>query len=120
MCRNGNEARLLELLEARSVIACVTPEILAEYEEVIARPKLRIEIYARSVILDQFRINGILVTSAHHLAISPDEADNRFIECAEAASAEFLITGNKRHFPASHGKTKIVNAREFLDAIQAL
>jgi len=30
---------------------------------------------------------------------------------AEAASADFLITGNKRRFPATHGKTKIVNAR---------
>ena len=28
-----------------------------------------------------------------------DEADNRFLECAEAARADFLGTGGKRHFP---------------------
>ena len=116
MFEHGNEARLLGLLEARSVIPCVTPEILSEYEKVLARPKLRIDAHTRSAILNYFHANAILVTPVYTLAISPDESDNRFIECAEAASADFLITGNKRHFPASHGKTKIVNAREFLDA----
>ena len=28
-----------------------------------------------------------------------------------------VLDTNKRHFPDHHGKTKIVNAREFLDAI---
>jgi predicted nucleic acid-binding protein len=38
-----------------------------------------------------------------------------FLECAEAAAADYLITGNQRHFPAaSWGHLKIVTAREFL------
>jgi uncharacterized protein len=118
MFRNGNEARILGLLEAGSFIACVTLEILVEYEKVLARPKLRIDAYTRAGIMNQFRVNAILFTPVHRLTISPDDSDNRFIECAEAASVDFLITGNKRLFPASHGKTKIVNAREFLDAMQ--
>lgn len=117
MFQNGNEARLLGLLETRSVIACVTPEILSEYERVLTRPKLKIPLHTRFAILNYFRVNALLLTSIHRLAISPDEPDNRFLECAEAASADFLITGNKRHFPPTHGATKIVNAREFLDAI---
>jgi len=98
----------------------VTIEILAEYENVLARPKLRIDMRTRAGIMGQFRVNAIFLTPVHRLAISPDDSDNRFIECAAAASADFLITGNKRHFPARHGKTKIVNAREFLDAMQTL
>ncbi len=120
MFQNGNEARVLALLEARRVAACVIAEILSEYEKVLTRPKLRIDAPTRFAILNYFHTNAILLTSIHRLAISPDESDNRFIECAEAASADFLITGNKRHFPASHGKTKIVNAHEFLRAIHAL
>ena len=120
MFQNGNEARLLSLLETRSVVACVTPEILAEYEKVLTRPKLKIDAHTRFAILNYFHTNAILLTPIGCLAISPDESDNRFIECAQAALADFLITGNKRHFPASHGKTKIVNAREFLSEIEAL
>jgi predicted nucleic acid-binding protein len=42
------------------------------------------------------------------------EPDNRFLECAELAGAEFLVTGNKRHFPIDWKPSKIVNAREFI------
>ena len=93
---------------------------MAEYAEVIARPKLRIDESTRFAILDYFHKNGFLLTPVHRLAISPDESDNRFLECAEAASADFLVTGNKRHFPDNYGLTKIVNAREFLEALAPL
>jgi uncharacterized protein len=46
-----------------------------------------------------------------------DPDDDCFLECAEAAQADFLITGNKRHFPKRWKGTEIVNAREFLTSI---
>jgi len=33
----------------------------------------------------------------------------------DAAEADYLITGNRRHFPARWKQTSIVNAREFLE-----
>jgi predicted nucleic acid-binding protein len=58
-----------------------------------------------------------LVRPANAVEASPDEADNRFLECAETIDAEFLITGNKRHFPKTWKGTKVVNAREFLEQV---
>jgi len=49
-------------------------------------------------------------------AIDPD--DNRFLECAEAARADFLVTGNLRHYPAECGVTRTVNARQLLLALR--
>jgi predicted nucleic acid-binding protein len=43
-----------------------------------------------------------------------DEDDNRFLECALSAGADFLVTGNLRHYPEIFGTTRIVNARGFL------
>jgi len=41
-----------------------------------------------------------------------------FLLCANAARAEFIVTGNKRHFPnAPYGPTRVVNAGELLDRI---
>jgi hypothetical protein len=34
-----------------------------------------------------------------------------------AAEADWLVTGNTRHFPQSHGQTKIVAGRRFLDIL---
>ncbi|MGH9639364.1 MAG: PIN domain-containing protein, partial [Bryobacteraceae bacterium] len=55
-----------------------------------------------------------VVAPIRRLAISADDEDNRILECAEAAQADFLVTGNARHFPASLDNTRIINARNFL------
>jgi hypothetical protein len=40
------------------------------------------------------------------------------LQCAEAAQAVYIVTGNKRHFPAAlYGRTRVVNAGELLDQI---
>jgi hypothetical protein len=39
------------------------------------------------------------VRPMHTLAISTHESGNRFLECAEAAEADYLVTRNARHFP---------------------
>ena len=42
------------------------------------------------------------------LRISAHDSDNRFYECAEAAGASYLITGNTADFSQDHGPTKII------------
>ena len=39
--------------------------------------------------------------------ISKDEADNRIYECAEAAGADYIVTGNIRHFPEDREPQKL-------------
>lgn len=42
---------------------------------------------------------------------------NMFLECADAARADYLISGNQRHFPAFWKGTKIISPSEFLSII---
>ena len=51
------------------------------------------------------------------LKISGDKSDNRFYECADAAGANYLITGNTNDFPKDHGPTKIITPRDFLGQV---
>ena len=44
-----------------------------------------------------------------------DASDNRFLECAAAAAAAILVTGNLKHFPPQWGATRVMNARQFLE-----
>jgi predicted nucleic acid-binding protein len=39
------------------------------------------------------------------------------LECADTARADYLITGNQRHFPKFRKKTKVINSREFIDIV---
>ena len=57
-------------------------------------------------------------SSQPELYLSPrTNPDNRFLECAEAAEADYLVTGNTRHFPRSYQNTQIVSGRRLLDIL---
>lgn len=50
----------------------------------------------------------------------PDPDDVKFPHCAEEAAAEFIVTGNKRDFPAApYGMIQVVSAGALLDRITA-
>jgi predicted nucleic acid-binding protein len=49
--------------------------------------------------------------------VAGDPDDNRFLECADAARADYLVTGNLRHFPRFWKKTKIITPREFIGLV---
>jgi predicted nucleic acid-binding protein len=49
---------------------------------------------------------------------SSDESDNRFLECAEAAQADYLVSGNTRHFPKKWKQTSIVTPRQLIQALK--
>jgi len=38
------------------------------------------------------------------------------MECAQAAHANYLVTGNLKDYPVKWADTQIVNARQFLEA----
>ena len=113
----GLERRVYDLALRGHFRLCVSAPILAEYLSVLRKPKFRFTSETVSESLALIRQNSTLITSSLTLAVSPDESDNRFLECAEAAGAEFLVTGNRRHFPTVWKATRIVSTREFVESV---
>ncbi len=115
---HGAEAAVLDCIADHKAEWCVSPAVLAEYEEVLRRPKFsRIPPkYVDALLVFAARAN--LVSPKITLTVSPHGPDNRFLECAEAANADYLVTGNTRHFPSRHGDTEIVRPRQFLELIR--
>ena len=95
----------------------VSQDILAEYTEVLRRPELRLAASEREQLLDLIRAHGRIVAPTRKLAVCRDPDDDIFLECAETARADYLITGNKKHFPAYWQATKVISARELLSII---
>ena len=95
----------------------ISDAILAEYALVLARPELKIRRGLRRQLL-QFIKNRTQVTTPSRLPqVTTDPADNIFVECADAARADYLITGNVRHFPPFWKNTKIISSRDILNII---
>jgi putative PIN family toxin of toxin-antitoxin system len=95
----------------------VSRDILEEYERVLRRPQLKLFDSRLGELLDLFKSRAVFVTPSRRLQVTPDPDDNIFLECAEEARADYLVTGNKRHFPRFWKSTKIVNARELLELV---
>jgi putative PIN family toxin of toxin-antitoxin system len=110
----GAPATIVELALLGTFTLCISPDVLAEYQEVLVREKFARHKEKVKTLLEGIQEIALSVTPEHRLTISPDEDDNRVLECAEAAQADVLVTGNRKHFPQSLGKIRIVSAREFL------
>ena len=111
----GYERHVLDLALARKFDLVVSDAILAEYEGVLLRPKFGLKPLLVSRSLRQLRKSSRRITPQRVLSVARDATDNRFLECADAAKADFLVTGNQRHFPRQWRQTVVVSAREFLE-----
>jgi putative PIN family toxin of toxin-antitoxin system len=90
----GRPAQVLLLTTAGPAARlCVSAEVYAEYEEVIRRPRFKRNENEISDVLRAIREVGIWVKPSHKVrgCIDPDDV---FLECAQAARAHYLVTGN--------------------------
>lgn len=92
----------------------VSRPILVEYSEVLARPELRIRKGLRLQLLQLIKNHGHSVVPNRRIEATTDPSDNMFLECADAARADYLVTGNQKHFPKFWKNTKVVTPREFV------
>ena len=92
----------------------VSRPILEEYADVLSRPELDIRKGVRQQLLQLVRNHSYIVRPSRRLEVAGDPDDNMFLECADTARADYLITGNQRHFPKFWKKTKVITTREFI------
>ncbi len=101
---------------------CISDELMAEYYEVLTRPKF-------SKFPDFFiRAEALLVEiegkAARHipnikLDLISDDDDNMILELADECLADFVITGNTTDFTfPAYKQTKIVTPKEYWDNYQ--
>jgi uncharacterized protein len=95
----------------------VSDAIMSEYTTVLARPEFKIRRSLRQQLLQLIKNHARVVTPSRPLQVTSDPGDNMFIECADAARADYLLTGNQRHFPKFWKNTKIISSSEFLSVI---
>jgi putative PIN family toxin of toxin-antitoxin system len=110
----GLQRAVLLLAITRPARLYVSRPILAEYRSVLGRPELRIRKGLRQQLLQLIKNHSYTVAPTRHLEVTSDPDDNIFLECADAAGADYLVTGNPRHFPRFWKKTKVVTSREFI------
>jgi putative PIN family toxin of toxin-antitoxin system len=111
----GLQRTVILLAITRPARLYVSQPILQECAEVLARRELGIRRSMCRELLDLIRNRSHLVKSRYQLRQTVDPDDNIFLECADAARADYLVTGNQKHFPHFWKATKIITSRELIE-----
>jgi putative PIN family toxin of toxin-antitoxin system len=115
----GPPAQAFRLATSGSVQLCVTAGIYMEYEQVLHRPKFGLKGQTVAETLQSVRDRALWFRPVAPVRACADPDDDMFLECAIAAEAGYLTTGNLRHFPASFPGLLIVTPRLLLEIVAA-
>ena len=116
----GHQRTVLLIALTKPARLYVTEAILEEYREVLARPEFKIRKGLRQQLLQLMKSHAHLVSPARALRLARDPDDNKFLECADAARADYLVTGNQRHFPRFWKQTKGITSSDFIAIVAPL
>ena len=114
---DGLERFVLDLALTRKLQLFLSDEILEEYEGVLARAKFKLNPAKVAASLRLIEKAATIVYPQKRITAAKDPDDNKFLECAAEAQADYLVTDNKKHFPKQWRQTRIVNTRELLQEI---
>jgi putative PIN family toxin of toxin-antitoxin system len=115
-CRSAKRTVLL-LGITKPARLYVSRPILEEYSEGLSRPELQIRKGLRQQLLQLIKNHCYTVAPTRLLEVTSDPDDNMFRECADTARADYLVTGNQKHFPRFWKKTKVITTREFISLV---
>jgi len=93
----GRPREVMELWRDGQFVLCLSDEIVAEYLEVLMRfghPKREIEEFLALLSEEGERV--VFVSPRERIGeVVADPEDNRFLECAVAAGAEMIVSGDR-------------------------
>jgi len=96
----------------------VSEEILAEYQEVLSRRKLKLTDVQKERWLNLIQGSTKLIDVSIEIDFPRDQKDAKFIACALSANADFLITGDRDFTEVqSLGNTLIISVSMFAESI---
>jgi len=100
------------------IIPVLNDEILAEYEDVLNRPKFKFEKRTVNVFLNDLKKRAVYAEAGLLEDVVPDPKDVVFYAVLMEKRKEeeaYLVTGNLKHYPI---RTYVVTPKEMLDILQ--
>jgi putative PIN family toxin of toxin-antitoxin system len=92
-------AQILEKWKENEFDLLISAPILAEYQNILQRPRIRIRHQLNdeqiAEVIESFKELAIWIEPAETLSVvENDPDDNKFIECAVAGAAEYIVSGD--------------------------
>lgn len=115
--KNSNPDLCLNVILSGLVKIILSHAIVTEYEEVLLRPEFDFNQKLVKVVLHRLTKNAILTKVTQYVDASADPEDNRFIEASISGKADYIVAGNKHHFPMHLNLVSVVSPAEFIESL---
>lgn len=113
----GSPGKILDLIMSNQIQVAYDDRILGEYEEVLARPELRLDQSKVIASIDHIELSGKIITPgmlSKDGYIDPD--DIMFAEIFITSKADALVTGNLKHYkPLLDQNAVVLSPTQFLE-----
>lgn len=123
MLWGGKPAEIIKSAEGQRVSILVSEEIVAEITQVLTYPKIKnvyktLGLQSEDLIEAVLKIAKFVKVTKKLRVVEEHSADDKFIECAQAAGADYIISGDKHLLKvACYKKMQIVSVSEFIEII---
>jgi len=118
---DGNPESVIDRAADRSDLLFISDAIVDEIERTLRKPKFgRSEDRVVSFVSYIKKIGKTVTISPQHriTGVCRDPDDDKYIECALAAGADYIISGDRDLLELKeYGGIKIVNARDYLNIV---
>jgi putative PIN family toxin of toxin-antitoxin system len=112
MSTNGTPAKILSLMLTGKIKILYDTRIVYEYIEVLSKKKFGFNMEIINGMIDYFRNNGEYINAEPLKIKFTDETDKKFYEVYKTGKAQYLVTGNLKHYP---NEKSIVTPRKFME-----
>jgi len=96
---NGIPAKILSLILSGNVTLLYDNRIIFEYIDVLSRKEFGFPKETINDMIEYLKHSGEFINSEYIKIKFSDETDKKFYEVYKSGKAEYLITGNIKHFP---------------------
>ncbi len=108
--------KILKAIVENRMVACVTPEIVDEYEEIVQEMFDRKQGHINHELLNPLLEKFEVLQPLTFVKISRDPDDDKFLGCAKDAKALYVISGDKDLLSLeNYEDIKIVTAKDFCE-----
>jgi putative PIN family toxin of toxin-antitoxin system len=111
---HGPSQVIFDLVFSRFFRCFISNSLLGEYEEVLSRPHFGVDTRKIRRSLRLLRKSAILIVPSKRLSVTLDPDDNKVLECALEARADYVVTGNVRDYPEQFQDIRIIPPRRFM------
>lgn len=120
---NGDSNRIIEKAERKEIELITSKEIIEEFSRVLNYKEIQDKVKNKNLEMRRtlekvVSISTIIEPQERHVIIKDDPEDDKFLDCAVAGKADFIVSQNYHLLNLKEFKgIKIVKPKEFLKTL---